>query len=126
MYERSIYFSRNPDQALTAQESDELNNIAYMNIWQGGAGVINARNQLDLELEDVPDFYRLANQGSIPKTIYTNTSVEERVAVYNSEGKLIYTGTEKAFYAERNNTPIGIYAVKNLVTNVSKKISVIH
>lgn len=96
-----------------------LTQIAYTTTWQGGVGVIYARNLLGLEVDDVVQHLRMSHAATQAQT----PEVQDWLAGFNpldnltlmlfdAGGRLIFTGKACDYDAAVSALKSGIYTIK--------------
>jgi len=115
--------------AYTSEEIEQLTSIAHMTTWEGGDGVINARNMLNMEVTDNLSLYRLAHSNLTNATNVFGSSEEVKlstsfeggmpntVLIFNEAGQIVFNGLLTDFYAFKKTMQNGIYFSKILLNN---------
>lgn len=95
-----------------------LTQIAYTTTWQGGEGVIYARNLLGLEVDDVLQHLRTA---STPAALASDEifieNDPEMVEVFSMDGKLLIRVLATQLNEKKELLPNGIYLLRRLATD---------
>ncbi|MCC7231842.1 MAG: T9SS type A sorting domain-containing protein [Bacteroidia bacterium] len=126
--EIAIHQAETGDVTLSEDQVNQLGEIAWTNVWEGGGGVFTARHLLEEQVFDLENNLRIrhpvAHSGSIPfavslypnpasdaVTVFSSVALPEhlQVTVTDMRGKVLITQRLQSNILDVQSLPSGVY-----------------